>query len=143
MIIRELLTEADLARAFPVLKELRPQLTLEALLLAFPVQRAEGYRLFVTEAEGEITAVIGWRIQTYLYSGRTLYVDDLVTAPAHRGRAYGRALLDHAEADARDAGCRTLSLDSGHQRFDAHRVYLNSGLRIVSHHFAKELEKTP
>ncbi|MEI8096204.1 MAG: GNAT family N-acetyltransferase [Spirochaetales bacterium] len=143
MLIRELLTEGDLTRAFPVVKELRPLLTLGVLLSAFPVQRAEGYRLFAAEAGGEVTAVIGWRVQTYLHSGKTLYVDDLVTATAHRGKGYARALLDHAEAAAREAGCRSFSLDSGHQRFDAHRVYLNSGLRIVSHHFAKDLEGTP
>jgi hypothetical protein len=47
-----------------------------------------------------------------------------------------RELLTDA---AREAGCATFSLDSGHQHFDAHRLYLNFGFKIVSHHFSKEL----
>ena len=139
MEIKELTTEADLSGVFPVIHELRPTLTLEALRMAFPTQRSEGYRLFAVFEGPSIVACIGWRIFTMLHSGKTLYIDDLVTAPAHRGKGYARALLESAEAAVRGAGCRTFSLDSGHQRFDAHRVYLNFGMRISSHHFSKEL----
>lgn len=139
MEIRELTTDEDLVAAFPVLKELRPALTPELLAASFPVQKAEGYRLFAVAVDQKIVACIGWRIQTYLHSGRTMYVDDLVTAASHRGHGYAKALLDQAQAAAGQAGCRTFSLDSGHQRFDAHRVYLNFGMRILSHHFAKDL----
>ncbi len=139
MEIRELETENDLKDAFPVLKELRPALTLAGLLNSFPRQRAEGYRLWGARVDGHVAAVIGWRIQHMLHSGKTMYVDDLVTAPSHRGEGLGRALLDHAEAQARQAGCATFSLDSGPQRHDAHRLYLNFRMKIVSHHFSKEL----
>jgi GNAT superfamily N-acetyltransferase len=138
MEIRELTTEHELREAFPVLSELRPALTVEGLLQAYPVQRAQGYRLFAAYDNGP-AACIGWRILNYLHSGKTLYVDDLVTASTRRGRGFARALLQHAEAEARAAGCGVFSLDSGHQRFDAHRVYLNFGMRIVSHHFSKNL----
>jgi GNAT superfamily N-acetyltransferase len=139
MEIRELENETDLEAAFPVLKELRPALTLAGLRDSFPRQRAEGYRLWAAEVGGRIAAVIGWRILHLLHSGKTLYVDDLVTSPAYRGQGLARALLDHTEAEARRAGCSTFSLDSGPQRHDAHRLYLNFRLRIVSHHFAKDL----
>jgi len=139
MEIRELETENDLKDAFPVLKELRPALTLAGLLDSFPRQHAEGYRLWAIEVDGHVAAVVGWRIQHLLHSGKTLYVDDLVTSPSHRGQGLARALLDHTEAEARRAGCSTLSLDSGPQRHDAHRLYLNFRMKIASHHFAKEL----
>lgn len=139
MDVRELLTDSDLLNAFPVLKELRPALTPTALVNAFPAQRAEGYRLFAAVDDDKIVACIGWRLLTTLSSGRTLYVDDLVTAPAQRHKGHARALLEAALEAAREAGCRSLSLDSGHQRFDAHRLYLNAGLRIVSHHLARDL----
>ena len=137
--IRELVTEQDWLAAFPVLKELRPALTPETLIHAWPVQRDEGYRLFGVVVAGQILSCLGWRIQTFLHSGKTLYVDDLITAASARGNGYARALLDHAQAQALANGCRTFSLDSGHHRYEAHRVYLNFGLQIRSHHFAKEL----
>ena len=42
-------------------------------------------------------------------------------------------------AEAREKGCRYLSLDSGVQRHDAHRFYLNLGMNITSHHFRLDL----
>ena len=139
MDIRELVTDTDLKAAFPVLRELRPHLTWELLVERFPLQRAEGYRLWAAEVDAAVAAVIGWRIQHMLYSGKTMYVDDLVTGPSHRGQGLGRALLDHAEDQARQVGCATFSLDSGPQRHDAHRLYLNFRMKIASHHFSKEL----
>ncbi len=44
-------------------------------------------------------------------------------------------LIDHARAE----GCRALHLDSGYARHAAHRLYLNKGLQMTSHHFAVEL----
>jgi GNAT superfamily N-acetyltransferase len=82
---------------------------------------------------------MGWRILNKLHEGRTLYIDDLVTAAASRRRGFAQALLALAEDHARRAGCRSVTLDSGHQRFDAHRTYLNAGFRIVSHHFTRDL----
>ena len=38
-----------------------------------------------------------------LATGRTLYVDDLVTDEAQRSRGYGKAMLDWLQAHARDA----------------------------------------
>ncbi|MGZ6697923.1 MAG: GNAT family N-acetyltransferase, partial [Solirubrobacteraceae bacterium] len=73
---------------------------------------------------------------------RTLSVDDLPTLPSYRRRGHARALLDWLAEEARSHGCDQLHLDSGlgGNREDAHRLYFNAGLRIVSHHFARELE---
>jgi hypothetical protein len=42
-------------------------------------------------------------------------------------------------AEARATGCAKLELDSGVQRFDAHRFYLRKRMIISSHHFSLEL----
>lgn len=139
MEIHEVKTNGDLLAAFPVLNVLRPALTPEALALAFPLQSQEGYRLFALTVEGRVAACIGWRLVHKLSSGRTMYVDDLVTAPHQRGKGYAQALLEHAEAEARATGCASFTLDSGHQRHDAHRLYLNFKMRIAAHHFHKDL----
>jgi hypothetical protein len=40
-------------------------------------------------------------------------------------------------------GKRFLHLDSGvgHERADAHRLYFNAGFEIVSHHFARLVDR--
>lgn len=102
-------------------------------------QRAEGYRMAFLEDGGGVRAVAGYRILESLYSGRFCYVDDLVTDEAARSLGYGGALFDWLVAEARGAGCAALELDSGVQRFAAHRFYLTKRMIIASHHFALKL----
>jgi hypothetical protein len=44
-------------------------------------------------------------------------------------------LLAELRERAIDAGCRSLDLDSGVQRFEAHRFYLRERMNITAHHF--------
>jgi GNAT superfamily N-acetyltransferase len=105
------------------------------------LQRPEGYRLAGVFEDGAASAVAvaGFRVQHNLAWGRFLYVDDLSTLEAARRRGHGRALLDWLVAEARRLGCDELHLDSGvgPQRAAAHRLYMDAGLLISSHHFAR------
>jgi GNAT superfamily N-acetyltransferase len=66
-------------------------------------------------------------------------VDDLVTHDADCSRGFGAALFDWLVDYAKTNGCGHLTLDSGVQRFAAHRFYLNRGMDITSHHFQLKL----
>jgi GNAT superfamily N-acetyltransferase len=107
------------------------------------VQRAEGYRLVGAFEDGveDAVAVAGFRVGHMLAWGRFLYVDDLSTLPASRRRGHARALLNWLAGEARRLGCEQLHLDSGvgPDRAEAHRLYMNAGLQITSHHFARRL----
>jgi GNAT superfamily N-acetyltransferase len=107
------------------------------------VQRSQGYRLVGVFEEGdpEAVAVAGFRVIDTLAWGHCLYVDDLSTLPEARRRGHGRALLDWLLEEAQRLGCDQLHLDSGVgiDRADAHRLYLNSGLVIAAHHFARHV----
>jgi hypothetical protein len=63
-------------------------------------------------------------------------MDDLVTDTESRSGGHGRALFDWVVERAREAGCEQFHLDSGVQRFDAHRFYLARRMSITCHHFA-------
>jgi GNAT superfamily N-acetyltransferase len=141
--IREL-AQGETARAARALLELRPQRRpAEALVARADAQRAGGYRLFGSFEPGEedAAAVAGFRVMETLAWGRLLYVDDLVTRADRRGRGHGGALMRRLAVEACQAGCEQLHLDSGvgPERADAHRLYFNSGLRITSYHFSREL----
>lgn len=126
--------------AFPAMKELRPHLR-DAEEWSGRVERQmlQGYRLIGIRREGLWVALAGYRVGENLAWGRFLYVDDLVTLPAVRGHGYGSALLDWLVVEAKRLHCEQLHLDSGVQRFAAHRLYHRAGLRISSHHFSEEL----
>lgn len=126
-------------RALPVLQELRPHLSAELLDQVLREGRPQGLTFTAVFAEERCVAVAGWRIIANTSAIRKLYIDDLSTSASERSRGYGRMLLDHLRERAIDTGCRVLDLDSGVQRFDAHRFYLRERMDIVSHHFAQRL----
>ncbi len=74
-----------------------------------------------------------------LATGKTFYVDDLVTDSNIRSQGHGEAMLKWLIHHAKEHGCATFSLDSGTQRQDAHAFYLRHRLRITSFHFALPL----
>ncbi len=125
----------SIARCFPVMVQLRPHLDAVTFVERVQHQRREGYRLAYLECEGTVRAVGGYRYMNSLSSGRFCYVDDLVTDAECRSSGFGRALFDWLVERARAAGCVQFQLDSGVQRFDAHRFYLARRMSITCHHF--------
>ena len=138
--IQEARTRAEIARSHRVMRQLRQHFEDETKFVEqVERQRAGGYRLAFLEDSTGVRAVAGYRMLESLYAGRFCYVDDLVTDAAGRSLGYGGALFDWLVAEARAAGCGKLELDSGVQRFDAHRFYLTKRTKIDSHHFSLEL----
>ena len=125
----------DVARCYPVMQQLRGPLTRASFTQRVALQAREGYQLALVEDQGEVVAVAGFRIYNLLFSGKTLYVDDLVTDSALRSQGFGEILLQWLVALARESGCQTFSLDSGVQRSRAHRFYFMQGMKISSFHF--------
>jgi GNAT superfamily N-acetyltransferase len=121
------------------MRELRPHLQDIDFAERVLHQQKEGYELAFLELDGVVRSVAGFRIMNLLFSGRTLYIDDLVTHDSDRSRGFGAALFDWLVEQAKERGCEHLSLDSGVQRFAAHRFYLNRGMDITSHHFDLKL----
>jgi GNAT superfamily N-acetyltransferase len=133
-------SDTDIARCFAVMRQLRPHLKDEAeFVKRCRAQMAEsGWTLVYVEDGGVVAAVSGFRIQHMLASGKTLYVDDLVTDEARRSKGFGETLLNWMESLARGQGCETFSLDSGTQRIGAHKFYFRQGLVVTSFHFARK-----
>jgi hypothetical protein len=127
-------SDAELARASDVLLELRSAFTKDALISADQSATAIGYRVHTSNRPARFSRR-GLRRRTKLAwaniscrrprDGRAASVD---------GR--GKRMLDWLKAHALALGCRQLQLDSGVQRFGAHRFYLREGFHISSHHFA-------
>ena len=128
-------TPEQIGRCSAVMRELRPHIKAIDFAARVLKQQQEGYHLVYLELDGVIRTVAGFRVFNLLFSGRTLYVDDLVTRDSDRSHGYGAALFDWMVEYAREQGCEYVTLDSGVQRFAAHRFYLKRGMDITSHHF--------
>ena len=103
------------------MRELRPHIQIIDFTARVLNQQKEGYQLVYLELDGVVRSVAGFRILSLLFSGSTLYVDDLVTHDSDRSRGFGAALFDWLVEYAKERECEHLTLDSGVQRFAAHR----------------------
>lgn len=122
------------------MRELRPHLDETSFAELVKEMMREGYRMAFIEGEnGYAESVIGFRYLQFLFNGKHFYIDDLSTLPEARGKGHGGKLIDFVCDLAREKGYQYVTLDSGHHRHDAHRLYLNKGFTIASHHFSKKL----
>lgn len=126
-------------QALAVLQQLRPHLDAARWQQVRTDPVGQQPRFSVVTDDGVVGAVAGWRLLAQSTSGRTLYVDDLVTDAAVRSRGHGALLLTYLRGRAGEAGASMLSLDSGVQRYDAHRFYLRERMSITSHHFTRNV----
>lgn len=137
--VREAFSDAEVAATYPVMHQLRPHLDEGEFVRRVRHMREEGYRLAAVVEKDEVLCVAGFRVVEFLAHGRFLYVDDLVTDEGARSSGSGKRMLDWLADEARNAGCEKLQLDSGAQRYAAHRFYFREGMHISSYHFSKTL----
>ena len=133
--VREVRDEAGIRACHGVMRQLRPQYEEDEFVARVLRQMNEGYNVACVEAGEGVAAVAGYRFGENLAWGRYLYVDDLVTDGSRRCTGLGTVLLEWLANLARQRRCAELHLDSGVQRFAAHRFYLRHRLEITSHHF--------
>jgi len=122
------------------MRQLRPQIPESAYLETVRrMMKTDGY-LQAAVFEGEdVVAVAGYRFMEMLFSGKSLYVDDLNTDETRRSRGHGKRLMDWLKREAKEQNCAQLQLDSGVQREQTHRFYFREGLTINCHHFRVDL----
>ncbi len=132
-------SDAQILECFPTLSQLRPHIEQESFLEQLRRQQRNGYQLAFIKVDGQVVAVAGFCVSESFASGQSLYVYDLVVDEAVRSQKYGRCIFDWLIEYAKFHGCEKLHLDSGVQRFDAHRFYLQQRMKIASHHFSLDL----
>jgi GNAT superfamily N-acetyltransferase len=131
---------SEINNCFPVMKELRSDLELTDFIeRVHRQQQLFNYQLVYLQVDEIVQAVAGFRISESLAWHKFLYVDDLVSSSDNRSQGYGSELFNWLAEYARAENCRQLTLDSGVQRFAAHRFYLRHRMEITSHHFTLQL----
>lgn len=121
--IRELTTQAEFIEAFPVMNQLRTDLTEKSYLELLQKMRKNGYKLFAFRVDEKITSVIGVILQVNFYNKEHVFIYDFVTDSEHRSQGYGEKLLHYIEEWAISQNAEFVTLESGVQRTDAHRFY--------------------
>ena len=132
------ISATEIQQCFPIMYQLRPHLRADTFVRQVQQQMQAGYQLAYLQ-NSQMVALAGFNIATNLAWGKHLYVADLIVDARYRSQGYGEALFNWLVTYAQDRECQQLHLDSGVQRFAAHRFYLRHKMYISSHHFALKL----
>jgi GNAT superfamily N-acetyltransferase len=126
----------EIEDCWEVVEALRPHLQRQEFVGQVQQMMEEGYQMIYISEDAKPVAFAGFRNMQMLYCGNIIYIDDLSTLPAYRAKGYAGRLLDYIQNLARETGKSAVHLDSGYQRNNAHRLYLNKGYIMSAHHFA-------
>jgi GNAT superfamily N-acetyltransferase len=128
--------DEDLASCYPVMRQLRPALSLKEFISRVKRQNSlyQYHNAFLKDGD-EVITVVGFRIAENLGYGKFLFVDEFVTSEEKRAKTYGKRMFEWLVAYAKSIDCNEIQLDAGVQRFDAHRFYFKNRMRITSYHF--------
>jgi GNAT superfamily N-acetyltransferase len=128
-------TQQELERAADIFLQLRPAFNVTSLCEQITQQQKQGYQVAYVELNGRVVCVAGFTVSLKLAWGKSMYIDDLVTDSKTRSVGAGKQMIEWLKMYAKNEGCREIHLDSGGQRYGAHRFYFREGFNITSHHF--------
>lgn len=132
--------KSDLVRFYPVIKELRTELSYAEYLNIYETAHAQdGYEIVGLESGTNIMAVMGYRVLVDFVHGKHLYIDDLVSTAAQRSKGFGARLLAYAEEVARTLGCKSLRLCAGIDNEIGQKFYEREGWDLRAVVYKKKL----
>jgi GNAT superfamily N-acetyltransferase len=136
--IREARSDSDYHRAYPIIRQLIPQLDMQTYARRVFVARATGYRMFIGEAGEELIGVIGMVPNHNIHDGFVTYIEHVVVDRKHRGKGYGRLLLQFAEDRALEDGCGLIQLDTD-EGAGVDQLYVKNGYVRTGAYYEKVL----
>ena len=129
---------SEIQQCFLVMSQLRPRIPADDFVRLVQIQQENGYQLAYM-SDPEVLGVAGFNLAENFAWGKYLYVADLIVDKNKRSCGYGEALFNWLLEYAQQHDCQQLHLDSGVQRYAAHRFYLQRRMNISSHHFSRKL----
>lgn len=141
LVIREARSDADYYAAYPIIRQLFPQLDMQTFARRVFVARATGYRMFMGQIKDTVVGVIGVVANHNLHDGFVTYIEHVVIDKNYRGRGYGSDLIKFAEDRAREEGCYLIELDTDIGADRAAKLYENSGYQKSGDYYTKQLRE--
>lgn len=140
--IRTVKTEAEIAQCWEVASLLRPHLAQEKWIpTVIEMIQNEKYFMAGIFDNDRFVAFAGCRFMTSLHTGNIIYIDDLCTLDAYRGKGLATQLLDHINEIARLNGQDALVLDTDFTNNTAQKVYFKSGFKLAALHLENRLKQ--
>lgn len=123
---------------FALIKQLSPWITEVGYAEMLDHMLANGYKQAVAFQEGLPIAVCGYWINTKLYAGKYVGLDNVVVHEACRSGGVGKILCDYVLELAQQEGCVSAMLDAYLPNEKAHPFYERQGFKKIGYHFMKK-----
>ncbi|ATL49327.1 GNAT family N-acetyltransferase [Chitinophaga caeni] len=138
--IKELSTFDEMAANFELIRLLNPKMSREYYESLLPAMIGNHYKqVAVYNDQGAPVGVSGFWINTKLYSGKYIEMDNVIVAAAFRSKGIGKILCRWMERKAKQESCKCIMLDAYVSNKDAHRFYYREGFSIIGFHIQKDL----
>lgn len=139
LVIREAKGLREMARLFPLVKQLNPGLKKRDYTTMLKDMLAHGYRMAAVYDGKKCAGLSGFWISTKIYCGKYVELDNVVIDHNYRSQGIGKKLCDWIIAVARKEQCVTAMLDAYAENIPAHRFYYREGFYVRGFHFLKKI----
>ncbi len=136
---RELHTSDEMLAYHPIIQQLQPSLSSEAYEQMLPEMISNGYSQVIVLDNNKCVGISGIWINTKLYSGKYLEMDNVVIDKNYRSKGIGKLLCDWCIAKAKKQNCEKIMLDAYLENEKAHSFYEREGFIKRGYHFLKSV----
>ena len=137
--IKELTSVDEMLQYISVIRELGPNTTEEWYKQMLSEMLPLGYGQAAIFEENKCIGISGYWINTKLYSGKYLEMDNVVVLPEYRSKGIGKLLCDWCINKAKENNCKKVMLDAYLENEKAHKFYEREGFIKRGYHFIKSL----
>jgi ribosomal protein S18 acetylase RimI-like enzyme len=140
--VKTIKTDHEIQLCWEVAFLLRPHLNKNtwSSMIAEMMQN-EKYSIAGIMDDDKFVAFAGYRAMTSLHSGDIIYIDDLCTLVAYRGKGLASHLLSHVKAIAISNNKDAVVLDTNFNNNTAQKLYLKSGFQLAALHLSFDLRR--
>jgi GNAT superfamily N-acetyltransferase len=137
----EILPQSDYYKIVPLTLQLSPELKEELILQRLEEMKTTGFNIIGAndKLDDTLMAISGFWVNTKLYSGRYLEIDNFVVGANHRGKGLGKLMVDWMENYAKSINCQMIMLDAYIINTEAHKFYEREGFTKKGFHFLKAI----
>lgn len=122
-----------------LIRQLYPKMTDRIYRERLEQMIPNNYGQVIVLDQGNLIGLSGYWINTRLYCGKYIDIDNVIIDQAYRSKGIGKLLMDHLQQKGKSMGCRFSVLDAYVENFGAHRFYFREGFTVRGFHFLKRL----
>ncbi len=138
-VFKELESLDELLSSYTCILEMYPSLSKtdyrEMILEMMP----NNYSQLAVYKNSKMVAVCGIWINTKLWCGKYMELDNVIVQPDYRSAGIGKLVTGYLNKKAKETGCKLMALDAYTDNKRSHKFYMNDGYDITGFHFTKKL----